>query len=228
MTHAGGYVVQITATETRVTDLAVRGPGGPTTVVGYGYDQAGRLTALTGPDGTDGPVMSFTYDGDGRVTSWTDRNAFTFRYVYDAEGRVAGTVGPEGTLTSTFTYDVHPETGHRVTRYTDSTGATSVLHLNDRLQVVAETDPLGHTTHLTWDAYDRPLTRTDALGHTTELTWSEEGNLIGYDCRTAPRPRPATTSGTCPWRSRGQMGPCGGRPSTAWATAPASRLPTGR
>ncbi|MYV67079.1 type IV secretion protein Rhs [Streptomyces sp. SID2131] len=179
VTHSGGYVVQITATDTRVTDLAVRGSDGPTTAVGYGYDRTGRLVTLTGPDGTDGPAMRFTYDGDGRVTSWTDRNGSVFRYVYDAEGRVAGTVGPEGVLSSTFTYDVHPETGHRTTRYTDSTGATTVLHLNDRLQVVAETDPLGRTTHLTWDAYDRPLTRTDALGHTTELTWSERGNLVG-------------------------------------------------
>ncbi|WP_185094964.1 DUF6531 domain-containing protein [Streptomyces sp. PanSC19] len=178
VSHSGGYVVQITATTSRVTDLAVRGPGGPVTVVGYGYDPTGHLTALTGPQGPDGPAMRFTYDGDGRVTSWTDRNGFTFQYVYDGQGRVARTIGPEGTFSSSFAYDTHPETGHPVTRYTDSTGATTVLHLNDRLQVVAETDPLGHTTHLTWDAYDRPLTRTDPLGHTTELTWSEEGNLV--------------------------------------------------
>ncbi|MFF5764049.1 hypothetical protein ACFY8F_16160 [Streptomyces tanashiensis] len=178
VSHTGGYVVQITATTSRVTDLAVRGPGGPATVVGYGYDPTGHLIALTGPDGPSGPAMAFTYDGDGRVTSWTDRNGFTFQYVYDGQGRVARTIRPGGTLSSSFAYGVHPETGHPVTRYTDSTGAITVLHLNDRLQVVAETDPLGHTTHLTWDAYDRPLTRTDALGHTTELTWSEDGDLI--------------------------------------------------
>ncbi|MCZ0978743.1 DUF6531 domain-containing protein [Streptomyces diastatochromogenes] len=178
VSHSGGYVVQIKATASRVTDLAVRGPGGPATVVGYGYDTAGHLTALTGPQGPDGPAMRFTYDGDGRVTSWTDRNGFTFQYVYDGQGRVARTIGPEGTLSSSFAYETHPETGDPITRYTDSTGATTVLHLNDRLQVVAETDPLGHTTRLTWDAYDRPLTRTDPLGHTTALTWSEDGNLV--------------------------------------------------
>ncbi|MBT2440357.1 DNA/RNA non-specific endonuclease [Streptomyces sp. ISL-36] len=177
VSHSGGYVVQITADTSRVTGLAVRGPEGPTTVLGYGYDETGDLTRLSGPEGPTGPVMRFTYDGEGRITSWTDRNDSTFRYVYDAEGRVARTVGPDGILSSAFAYDVHPETGHGVTRYTDSTGATTVLHLNDRLQVVAETDPLGHTTHLTWDAYDRPLTRTDPLGHTTELTWDEAGNL---------------------------------------------------
>ncbi|MFE0738637.1 DUF6531 domain-containing protein [Streptomyces sp. NPDC058855] len=178
VSHSGGYVVQVTTDDSRVTALAVRGPEGPITVVGYGYDAVGDLTGLTGPEGPDGPAMRFTYDGDGRVTSWTDRNGFTFRYVYDAEGRVARTIGPDGILSSSFAYDTHSHTGHHVTRYTDSTGATTVLYLNDRLQVVAETDPLGHTTHLTWDAYDRPLTRTDPLGHTTELTWSEDGDLI--------------------------------------------------
>ncbi|MGW1490262.1 DUF6531 domain-containing protein [Streptomyces sp. NPDC002402] len=178
VTHSGGYVVQLTADASRVTGLAVRGPQGPVTVVGYDYDPAGDLITLTGPDGPDGPAMRFTYDADSRVTSWTDRNGATFQYAYDAQGRVEGTIGPDGILSSRFAYDIHPDTGHRITRYTDSTGATTVLVLNDRLQVVAETDPLGHTTHFTWDAYDRPLTRTDPLGHTTELTYDEAGNLI--------------------------------------------------
>ncbi|MFD3533750.1 DUF6531 domain-containing protein [Streptomyces sp. NPDC058664] len=178
VSHSGGYVLQITADASRVTGLAVRGPEEPATVVGYAYSPSGDLVRLTGPEGPEGPAMSFTYDGDSRITSWTDRNGTVFRYVYDGEGRVAGTVGPDGILSSRFAYEVHPETGHRITRYTDSTGATTTLVLNDRLQVVAETDPLGHTTHLTWDPYDRPLSRTDPLGHTTELTWDEAGNLV--------------------------------------------------
>ncbi|MFD9216232.1 DUF6531 domain-containing protein [Streptomyces sp. NPDC059544] len=178
VTHSGGYVVQFTADASRVTGLALRGPEGAVTVVGYDYDPAGDLVTLTGPDGPDGPAMRFTYDADSRVTSWTDRNGATFQYTYDAQGRVAGTIGPDGILSSRFAYDVHPDTGHRITRYTDSTGATTVMVLNDRLQMVAETDPLGHTTHFTWDAYDRPLTRTDPLGRTTELTYDEAGNLV--------------------------------------------------
>ena len=207
VSHSGGYLVQISADASRVTGLAVRGAGEPTALVGYSYSAAGDLTRLTGPDGT---AMTFTYDGDSRITSWTDRNATTFRYVYDTDGRVTGTVGPDGILSSRFAYDVHPDTGHRITRYTDSTGATSTLVLDDRLQVVAETDALGHTTHLTWDAYDRPLSRTDPLGHTTELTWDEAGNLVEvrlpdgstatarYDERNQPL-EVITADGT-PWR----------------------------
>jgi RHS repeat-associated protein len=176
--HSGGYVVQFTTDASRVMRLAIRGPRGPVTVVGYSYDPSGDLVTLTGPDGPDGPVMAFTYDETGRMTSWTDRNGTTFQYVYDAAGRVTRTVGPDGILSSQFAYDVHPDTGHGITRYTDSTGATTVLVLNDRLQLVAETDPLGHTTSFSWDDYDRPLTRTDPLGHTTALTYDEHGNLV--------------------------------------------------
>lgn len=177
VSHSGGYVVQISADVSRVTGLAVRGPQEPAAVVAYGYDISGDLTVLTGPEGPDGPAMRFTYDDSGRVVSWTDRNSTTFRYEYDSEGRVVRTVGPSGILSSHFSYQVAPDSGYRITRYTDSTGATTELVINDRLQLVAETDPLGHTTHLTWDPYDRPLTRTDPLGHTTELTWDRSGNL---------------------------------------------------
>lgn len=225
VSHSGGYLVQISADASRVTGLAVRGAGEPTALVGYSYSAAGDLTRLTGPDGT---AMTFTYDGDSRITSWTDRNATTFRYVYDTDGRVTGTVGPDGILSSRFAYDVHPDTGHRITRYTDSTGATSTLVLDDRLQVVAETDALGHTTHLTWDAYDRPLSRTDPLGHTTELTWDEAGNLVEVRL-------PDGSTATARYDERNQPlevitadGTPGGRPSTTTATAPPPRGPTVR
>ncbi|WP_406303168.1 DUF6531 domain-containing protein [Streptomyces sp. NBC_00885] len=176
VTHDGGYTVQLTAEDQRVTALSLRTPDGPVTVMRYGYDDLGNLTEVI--NSSDLP-QRFTYDTDARITSWTDRNDSTFRYVYDAGGRVVRTVGPDGYLSSTFAYDVHAETGDRITRYTDSTGATKVYHLNAHLQVVAETDPLGNTVRQAWDRYDRLLSRTDALGRTTTYTYDDRGNLTG-------------------------------------------------
>ncbi|QES22098.1 RHS repeat-associated core domain-containing protein [Streptomyces venezuelae] len=190
--HDGGYLVVLTVEDARVRALALRTPSGPVQVVRYGHDPQGNLDAVFNSSGL--PVR-FTYDTEARITSWTDRNDSTFRYVYDDAGRVVRTVGPDGHLSGTFAYDVHTDTGDRVTRYTDSVGATKVFHLNPRLQVVAETDALGRHRHRTWDPYDRLLSHTDPLGLTTTYTYDERGNLTrvvhpdgtttlaGYDAR---------------------------------------------
>ncbi|MFJ5830881.1 RHS repeat-associated core domain-containing protein [Streptomyces sp. NPDC093089] len=176
VSHSGGYLATLASEDGRLRELALRTPEGPRTVMRYGYDERGRLTEVT--DSSDLPLR-FTYDPDGRVTSWTDRNGSAFRYVYDAEGRVVRTVGPDGCLSSTFAYDVHPATGDRITRFTDSTGASKVYVLNGHLQVLAVTDRLGNTVRQSWDRYDRLLTRTDAAGRTTTHTYDERGNLTG-------------------------------------------------
>ncbi|MFB7405635.1 RHS repeat-associated core domain-containing protein [Streptomyces sp. NPDC056202] len=172
--HDGGYLVTLAVQDARVRELALRTPDGPVTVMRYGYDGQGNLDAVTNSSGLP---LRFTYDADARIIAWTDRNDSTFRYVYDSAGRVVRTVGPDGFLSSTFAYDVHAETGDRITRYTDSFGATKTYHLNDRLQVTAETDPLGRTSYKVWDSCDRLLSRTDALGRTTGHTYDERGNL---------------------------------------------------
>ncbi|WP_269858021.1 DUF6531 domain-containing protein [Streptomyces sp. RPT161] len=172
--HHGGYTVHLAAEDQRIRTLSLRTPDGAVTVASYGFDEDGNLNAVTNSSGLP---LRFTYDPVGRITSWTDRNDSTFQYVYDGDGRVVRTIGPDGFLSSTFAYEAHPETGYRITRYTNSTGATTVYHLNDRLQVVAETDPLGNTTRQTWDRDDHLLSRTDAQGHTTQWSWDEHGNL---------------------------------------------------
>lgn len=176
VSHSGGYLATIAAEDGRLRELALRGPEGPVTVMRYGYDEHGRLTDVV--NSSDLPLR-FTYDPDGRITSWTDRKNSAFRYVYDADGRVARTIGPDGYLSSTFSYDVHPATGDRMTRFTDSTGASKVYVLNSHLQVLSVTDPLGNTVRQTWDRYDRLLTRTDPAGRTTTYTYDERGNLTG-------------------------------------------------
>ncbi|MFD4143434.1 RHS repeat-associated core domain-containing protein [Streptomyces sp. NPDC058572] len=174
--HDGGYQVVLTVEDARIGELVLRAPDGPVTVMRYGYDDLGNLTEVINSSGLP---LRFTYDADTRITSWTDRNDSTFRYVYDADGRVVRTIGPDGYLSSAFSYDVHAETGDRITRFTDSTGATKVYHLNDHLQVVAETDALGNTARRSWDRHDRLLSRTDALGLTTTYAYDDRGNLTG-------------------------------------------------
>ncbi|MET9498438.1 RHS repeat-associated core domain-containing protein, partial [Streptomyces sp. NPDC006552] len=176
LVHDGGYHVALTVESARIRTVALRTPDGPQPVLRYGYDAQGRLDAVTNSSGLP---LRFTYDDADRITSWTDRNDSTFRYVYDGEGRIARTVGPDGALSAAFAYTRHPETGDRITRYTDSTGATSVYYLNSALQVVAETDPLGHTHSYTFDDHDRILSHTDPLGATTRYERDARGNLTG-------------------------------------------------
>ncbi|MFF9918606.1 DUF6531 domain-containing protein [Streptomyces globisporus] len=173
--HSGGYRLAVAVEDSRIRELSLRTPDGPVTVMRYGYDPLGNLDAVINSSGLP---LRFTYDPDDRITSWTDRNDSTFRYVYDDAGRVVRTVGPDGYLSSTFAYDVHSETGDRVTRYTDSLGATKVHQFNDRLQAVAEIDALGGVTHRSFDRYDRLLSRTDPLGRTTTYTYDDRGNPV--------------------------------------------------
>ncbi|MFE2595649.1 RHS repeat-associated core domain-containing protein [Streptomyces sp. NPDC059396] len=176
VSHDGGYTVQVTTEDGRVAALRLRTLDGPVAVRTYGFDEHGNLEEIANSSGLP---LRLTYDGQARITSWTDRNDSTFRYEYDNDGRVVRTVGPDGFLSSSFGYDgVHPDTGHRITRYTDSIGATTVFHVNEALQVVAETDPMGATTLFESDAADRLLTRTDALGRVTHFERDSRGDLV--------------------------------------------------
>ncbi|MFH8614263.1 DUF6531 domain-containing protein [Streptomyces sp. NPDC017979] len=172
--HDGGYHVATTVHDGRITELSLRTPDGPVTVLTYGYDHDGNLDAVTNSSGLP---FRFGYDADARITSWTDRNDSTFQYAYDPAGRVVRTVGPDGALSSSFAYETDPATGARTTRYTDSTGATTVFHLNDLLQLVAETDANGATSLFERDRHDRLLSSTDPLGRTIGVTYDADGSV---------------------------------------------------
>ncbi|WP_070019727.1 DUF6531 domain-containing protein [Streptomyces nanshensis] len=180
--HDGGYHVETTTDDRLVTAIALRTPDGPTRVTSYAYDEARNLTHIVNSSGL--PLV-FGYDDQHRITSWTDRNDSTYQFLYDERGRVARTVGPEGYLSSRLEYD----TAQRITRYTDSLGATTAYHLNHLGQVIAETDPLGNTVHSEWDRHDNLLSRTDALGHTTRFEWADNHT----DLLAVHRPNGTTT-----------------------------------
>ncbi|UQA92762.1 RHS repeat-associated core domain-containing protein [Streptomyces halobius] len=177
VTHSGGYDITISSDQHlgRICELSLRTQEtdqGAVRVRAYSYDAVGNLAGVTN---SSGQALTFAYDGEARILSWTDRNDSTFRYVYDSSGRTVQTIGPGGYLSSAFAYDSE----RRVTRYTDSTGAITTYHLDQRLQTIAETDPLGHTTRFAYDARGRLLEQTDALGNTTRFERDDHGNLTG-------------------------------------------------
>ncbi|MFJ8675470.1 DUF6531 domain-containing protein [Streptomyces sp. NPDC093589] len=167
--HSGGYRVDADCTVGLLTGLKVSTRQGPVAVMSYEHDADGNLTHVVN---SSGRPMVFGYDEQHRITSWTDRNHSTYRYVYDDENRITETIGPEGYLSSIWSYD--PE--QRRTHYTDAEGATHVYQLNELYQVVAETDPLGNTVRSEWDRYDHLLSLTDALGNTTRYEYDERHN----------------------------------------------------
>ncbi|MGW7487207.1 DUF6531 domain-containing protein [Streptomyces sp. NPDC054786] len=170
MVHSGGYRVELNCVAGLLLDASVVTPEGPVEVVSYQRDTDGNLSHIVN---SSGKALVFDYDEHSRITSWTDRNNSTYRYAYDETHRVTETIGPDGYLSSQWSYDPAEQRTH----YTDACGATTVYQLNDLYQVVAETDPLGHTTHSEWDRYDHLLAHTDALGNTTRYEWGVGGDL---------------------------------------------------
>jgi RHS repeat-associated protein len=129
--------------------------GKPDAVTSYAYDQAGAMTAMTGPDPSD------------------DAKTVTYQWRYDSLGRVVQLIRPDATRTDLF-YD------GLVTRVVDAvfdnTGG-EMRHRNDlrgRLAEVLEIDnPVAGavaSTLYVYDDFDRLSEVHDAEGNTTVLT----------------------------------------------------------
>ena len=180
LVHNGGYEVQLTVGNDRVTALHLADVGGDgggdgvTTVMRYGYTD-GNLTEVTGSSGLP---LRFEYDDEARVISWTDTNEHRYDYVYDNVHRVIAEGGTAGHMQVRIDYDGHDEqTGHKVTTLTTAAGHATRTLFNERGQAVGEIDPLGHRTSTERDAFNRPLSHTDALGRRTRFTYDEAGRL---------------------------------------------------
>ncbi|WP_432010588.1 DUF6531 domain-containing protein [Streptomyces cucumeris] len=180
ITHSGGYRIAIDTDPELLRITALRLLHGAehqhsTTLISYGYSEAGDLSEVINSTGLP---LRFQYDDARRITSWTDRNGTTYAYVYDHRGRVLRGIGPDGILSGRMHYD--PQS--RTNRYTDSQGNTTTYVCNEAYRVIAETDPLGNTTRTEWDPANRHrVAVTDPLGHTTRYRYDDLDRLIAIE-----------------------------------------------
>ncbi|MEV0117134.1 DUF6531 domain-containing protein [Streptomyces sp. NPDC050844] len=175
--HSGGYHIDVDIEGGRVSGLRLRdaeaGPDG-TTLLRYGYDAVGNLSEI---HNSSGLPYRLGYDEHARVTSWTDRNDFWFRFTYDEEDRCIRGEGADSALDCVIGYA--PD--ERVTRYTDSLGHTTEYHHDERLHLTRVVDPLGFAVHTEYDARGHLVSRTDELGRTTRFTLDAHGQPVRMD-----------------------------------------------
>ncbi|MGY0059881.1 putative T7SS-secreted protein [Streptomyces sp. LZ34] len=170
--HSGGYHLNITTDQGRITALHLA--GADQELIRYAYTD-GNLTEVTNSSGLP---LRFEYDTERRIIAWTDTNDRRYDYVYDNRDRCIAEGGTEGHIALRIDYGPTDErTGHRVTTVTTPEGHATRYLVNDRCQVIAVTNPLGHTTRTRRDRYGRILSRTDALGRTTGYTYDTAGRL---------------------------------------------------
>ncbi|MEU2623871.1 DUF6531 domain-containing protein, partial [Streptomyces sp. NPDC007157] len=184
--HSGGYRIALehNPARSRVTGLRLTDPANPdrpgTTLVTFGYEN-GHLAEEANSSGLP---RRYTYDSEGRITSWTDRNNTAYWYRYDDQGRVTATGGTGGALASTLAYDE----ASRTTRVTDSLGHVRTYEHNGALRLIRETDPLGNSTRQEWDDDLQLVSETDPLGRTVRYERDEYGRVVSAvrpDGRTA-------------------------------------------
>jgi RHS repeat-associated protein len=162
----------------------------------YGYDNAGNLTSLTKPDGSE---LIYTYDTAHRLTATTDLFGQSIQLTldalgdataknilnaassttsahsntFDALGRMLTDVGASS-QTATYAYDANGNQVSILDQLSNQTANT--FDALNRIQQI--TDPAKGVTATTYDTYNRPLTITSPKGIVTGYVYDGFGDLI--------------------------------------------------
>ncbi len=108
------------------------------------------------------------------VSTATDKNGHTTKYIYDNEGNTIQSVDALSNVTS-YSYEY---TYNQLTRTVDANGHTSTYSQPDshgNLQVF--TDPLGHVTTYAYNSSGQVLTKTDPNANFWTFSYDSYGNL---------------------------------------------------
>src|SRR5579885_840086 len=165
-------------------------PAGATTTTSY--------LQLTGPDGAVYSGTAVVDDNQNQTETFTDalgrtRYSETFTGTsspyslyatvsdaYDFQGNLLSITQPDGTHTTSFTYDL----AGRKTSETDPDLGTVTYQLDNDGNVVQQTDARGDTVYSGYDALDRPLWRNTTNSSTgAYVTYSYDGTVpSGVSC----------------------------------------------
>jgi YD repeat-containing protein len=150
---------------------------GNTFVTQYTYDgTSNRIASVTSGDGT---TISFTYDAQGRVATYTDGagKVSTLAYTSNTTGKLTTVTDPLGYVTS-YVMDAG---GRLIEMHSPSVNgrvSTTVYGYDDHDNVTSMTDGNGNVSNLGYNADGTLAWRQDAAGNRTEYTYNAGNQLL--------------------------------------------------
>jgi RHS repeat-associated protein len=155
----------------RITKVTAQHKGFKRTMVEYGYNEVGDLTAIT--DAKE-QTTSIVYQNHLMVEK-TDRNGQTFYWKYDGlktGARCVHTWGDGGILEGRIEY----HKGFNVV--TNSLGEQKMYYYDEHDLCVQETDALGNSVFHQYTEYMEPYRDIDEEGNITGYVYDDRGNMI--------------------------------------------------
>ena len=152
---------------------------------GAGPSLRHELTSITDPAGTtitfgqngftrsDGLGLTFTRDGQGRITRMTDPNGNNVDYTYDAAGDLVAVTNGAG-ATTTFLYD----NDHFLLEIRDPSGIPlQKQEYDDDGRLIAMTDGDGNRIEMEYDVDENTQILRDRRGNPTIYEYDDMGNV---------------------------------------------------
>src|SRR5690606_28703175 len=143
--------------------------GRPQTLLSYRYDGKGRLSeAINALEYRD----QYEYDSHGRITRELSKDGGIFSFKYDDKNRCVSTWGLEN-------YDL------KIIRYFDAIGRSEVSNSYGHVrryeflpsgQVISEMDPMGGEHKFEYDEFGRLSKKTNPVGAATSFEYDGSGN----------------------------------------------------
>ena len=147
---------------TQVTDGRGSSAGDPAHTTVTDYDNADRVTSITGPITSQG----FQYDEIGNRTYVTNGRGYTTAYQYDNNNNLTRIERPApGGQTQVIQY-AYDELDRKV-NMTDPNGNITTYEYDAANRLIKETNPEGDETTYTYDAHGNVLSVTDGSSVTT-------------------------------------------------------------
>jgi|GEM_PF-697123 len=128
-------------------------------------------------DYPDGYIEKYTYDANGNITKWIDRNGHIWQYAFNQHGQVTGITNPLGGQEAR---EFNLDGTLAATSDTDTSETTYTYDDYRRLKSIQE--PGNLITHMEYDLNDCPVAVTVPGGQTATFEYDANGNLIKETC----------------------------------------------
>ena len=141
-------------------------------LMSYEYDGEGRIRKIVQPTGEE---IVYTYDKRGNCLTETDGRGNSYVYTYDAASNLTSSTDPLGNKTS-YTYDIYG----RCIKVTDPKGNSTAYAYDGNGNCIRQTNAAGTVTEMTYDARNRLIKTTEKTSegeNVTSFTYDKAGRV---------------------------------------------------